>query len=231
MAVSGSFDFTLNAREVITHALKNIMNVLALTQALDADEAAAAMETLNLMLKSWQRKGPHLWSKREGTITLTNATTSYDLATAPNALNPLRILAARYRDANSNDLPMRLFTREQYFDLPIKSSSGIPTQYYFDPQIGTPTFYVWPVKATITTETIRTTYQERIDDIDDLGNSLGIPQEWLETVAYSLAARLLDPYGIEGEVANRVIMRAEQLSIEAQDWEREDTIVIMPDAR
>lgn len=224
MPLSNSYDFSLTARQVITYALRKL-NVLALTQALDADEAAAAMEELNLLLKSWQRKGPHLWKKIEGSITLTAATASYDLAAT---LNPLRILSIRYRDTSSNDLPMRLFTRQEYFDLPSKTSSGTPTQYYFDPQRGAPTLYVWPVKATVTTEAFKITYHKRTDDIDDLANDIDLQQEHLETIGYSLAARLLDSYGIEGEVANRILMRSAELGEEAMDFEREPVTCFVP---
>jgi hypothetical protein len=225
MALSGSVDFSINARELITKTLRK-MAVLGVTQALDADEAEDVRVELNLMLKGWQRKGPHLWKKTEGSIPLVNATASYDLAAT---LNPLRILAARYRDTAGRDLPMRLFTREDYFNLPVKTSSGIPTQYYFDPQRGAPTLYVWPVKATIITETVRVTYQKRIDDIDDLNNDIDIPQEHFDVVLYALAERLLDDYGIEGEAAQRIMLRSQALLGEAMDWEREDELIFQTD--
>jgi hypothetical protein len=124
---------------------------------------------------------------------------------------------------------MRLFTREDYFNLPVKTSSGIPTQYYFDPQRGAPTLYLWPVKATITTETVRVTYQKRIDDIDDLNNDIDIPQEHFDVVLYALAERLLDDYGIEGEAAQRIMLRSQALLGEAMDWEREDELIFQTD--
>lgn len=221
MALSGSTDFSINARELITKTLRKL-EVLGLTQALDADEAEDCRIELNLMLKGWQRNGPHLWKKTEGSVTLTNATVSYDLAAT---LNPLRILAARYRDTAGRDLPLRLFTREDYFRLPIKTSSGIPTQYYFDPQRGAPTLYLWSVKPTVTTETIQLTFQKRLDDIDDLSNDIDIPQEHFDVVMYALAERLLDDYGIEGEVATRIISRSQGLLGDALDWEREDEVI------
>lgn len=225
MALSGSANFNINARELITQTLRK-MAVLGVAQALDADEAETVRIELNTMLKGWQRTGPHLWKKTEGSLTLVNATASYDLALT---LNPLRVLAARYRDTAGRDLPMRQFTRDDYFDLPIKTSAGIPTQYYFDPQRGSPTLYVWPVKATITTETVRLTYQKRIDDIDDLSDDIDIPQEHFDVVMYSLAERLLDDYGIEGEAAQRIMLKAATLQQSALDWEREDDVYFTPD--
>jgi hypothetical protein len=178
------------------------------------------------MLKGWQRSGPHLWKKTEGVVTPLAATASYDLALT---LNPLRVLSVRYRDTAARDLPMRQFTRDAYFDLPVKTSAGIPTQYYFDPQRGAPTLYVWPVKATITTETLLVTYQKRIDDIDDLANDIDIPQEHFDVVLYALAERLIDDYGIEGEVAQRIMLRSQSLLQSAMDFEREDDVYFTPD--
>jgi hypothetical protein len=227
MPLSGSQNFSINARELIEQALRK-MAVLGVAQALDADEAEAVRVELNTMLKGWQRKGPHLWKKTEGSVTLVNATASYDLAAT---LNPVRIMSMRYRDTAGRDLPMRPLTRDEYFDLPLKTSTGIPAQYYFDPQRGAPTIYVWPVQATVTTETLKVTYQKRIDDIDDLSNDIDIPQEHFDVVLYALAERLLDDYGLDDAVARRISARSQALLQEAMDWEREDDTYFAPERR
>ena len=225
MPLSGSQDFNLNAREAITQTLRK-MGVLGVAQVLDADEAEECRVELNTMLKGWQRKGPHLWKTVEGTIPLLANTASYNLAAT---LNPLRIMSLRYRDASLRDLPMRLFTREEYFDLPMKSSTGIPTQYYFDAQRGAPTLYVWPLLTTVTTEVLAATFQKRMDDIDDLNDDIDIAQENFDTLIYALAARLLDDYGVEGEVAKRIIGRSQGLLEDAMGFDREEVVRFVPD--
>jgi hypothetical protein len=225
MPLSGSVDFNLNAREVITTTLRK-MGVLGLAQSLDADEAEECRVELNTMLKGWQRHGPHLWKTLEGSIPLLASTASYNLFAT---LNPLRIMSMRYRDANLRDLPMRLFTREEYFDMPLKTSTGIPTQYYFDAQRGAPTVYVWPLLVSVTTEVLTCTYQKRMDDIDDLNNDVDITQENFDTLIYAFAARLLDSYGVEGEVAKRIIQRSQALLESASGFDREDVVRFVPD--
>ena len=227
MALSGSVDFSLNAREVITKTLRK-MAVLGVAQVLDPDEAEDARIELNTMLKGWQRHGPHLWKTLEGSIPLLAATASYNLAAT---LNPLRIMSMRYRDTQARDLPMRLFTREEYFDMPLKTSTGIPTQYYFDAQRGAPTVYVWPLLVSATTEVLTCSYQKRMDDIDDLNNDIDIVQEHFDTLIYAFAARLLDDYGVEGEVASRIIQRSQSLLESAQGFDREDVVRFVPDHR
>jgi len=225
MALSGSTDFSLNAREVITATLRK-MAVLGVAQVLDPDEAEDCRIELNTMLKGWQRHGPHLWKTEEGAIPLLANTASYDLSLT---LNPLRIMSMRYRDAQARDLPMRLFTREEYFDMPLKTSTGVPTQYYFDVQRGSPTVYVWPLLTTVTTEVLTATYQKRMDDIDDLSNDIDITQENYDTLIYAFAARLLDDYGVEGEVAKRIIGRSQGLLDDAMSFDREDVVRFVPD--
>lgn len=226
MPLSGSTDFNLNARELITKTLRK-MTVLGVAQALDADEAEDCRIELNTMLKGWQRHGPHLWKTVEGTIPLLANTASYNLSAT---LNPLRIMSLRYRDAQLRDLPMRLFTREEYFDLPLKTSTGIPTQYYFDPQRGAPTLYVWPLLTTVTTEVLAATYQKRMDDIDSLNDDIDIAQENFDTLIYAFAARLLDDYGVEGEVAKRIIGRSQGLLDDSMGFDREEVVRFVPDA-
>jgi hypothetical protein len=226
LATSGTIVYTLTARDVVEYALRKI-GALDITQTADADEAAAALIELEVMLKEWAMKGPYLFTKRETFQTLTSNTASYSLSTA----KPIRILEARYRDVNGRDLPMEELTREEYIELPIKSANGIPTTFYFDPQPASWTLYTWPVLLTATTEAIRFTYQRRIEDAADLNNDLDIPQEWLSTVGYALAARLLDDYGIADVVAERVIARSEALLASARAFERDSRVMFHPSMR
>lgn len=219
MALSGSYDSNLTGRQAITFALQKC-NIVGFNAAPSAEAAEGARLTLNLMLKDWSIKGPHLWKKTEASVTMTNATASYDLS----SINALRVLDVRYRDTSSRDLPMEALERTEYFDLPDKASAGIPTTWYFDPQRTTPTLYVWPVKATITTETLRLTHQKKFDDIDSLDDDIDVPQEWLLTVGYNLASLLLDDYPVDGKEAERIIARAELLHAQAMDFDREDTL-------
>lgn len=225
MATSGSIDYTLTARDVVQYALRKI-GVLAIGATASAEDAAAALIELNLMLKQWAHEGPFLFTKRESTQTLVSATANYSLTST----RPLRIIEARFRNAASpaTDLPMQPLTRDEYFQLPVKSASGIPTTFYFDPQAATSTLYVWPVLATATTEAIAYTYQRRIEDLDSLNNDLDIPQEWLGTVGYALADRLLDDYGISDKVGDRITARAQEMLQKARDFEREEFLFMRP---
>lgn len=225
MATSASTNYSITAREVIEYALRKV-NILAKSETADADTAAAAMMELNVLLKGWQ-KYPSLWRLTEASVAPTAATASISLTAA----NPYRVLDCRYRNTSSIDLPLRELTRQEYYDLPSKTTAGTPTAWYFDPQLATNTLYLWPVLATVTTETIKFTHQRRIEDIDDLSNDLDITQEHFETVGYNLAARIADDYGRKGEHISRIIARAESLKGEMMDADRPEVIRFVPERR
>ena len=224
MATSGSIDWSLTARQVITSALQRI-NMLAEHETPSAEMAARAMREMNYMLKGWQ-KYENLWRLTEGSITLTNATASYALSPVPH-----KVISARYRNSAGTDLPMEQLTREEYYDMPVKTSAGIPTQYYVDYQRAAVTVYTWPVLATVTTETVKYTFQRKFEDIDALENDIDVKAEHLEVVDFNLAARLSDCYGRSGEHINRVIARAQILLNDALNDDREDYIQFVPDHR
>lgn len=229
MALSGSVDFSLTAREVIKFALRKC-GKLAAGQSVDADIAENARIDLNMMLKDWQ-KYDVLWLKKEGSQTLTANTASYSLST-----NPRRLYSARFRqtvNSQARDIPMINLERDEYFDLPVKDATGIPTQYYFDPQQSAGTLYVWPLLSSIsaTAETIEYTYQSRIDDIDDLSDDLDIRQEYFATVGWGLAEYFLPGSGIKGERAARIEMMSQRLQQSMIDDSRPDFLQISPNER
>ena len=222
MATSGSIDFNLTATQVIKFAFEAI-EIFDAEETPTATDSESARIALNLMLKSWQKTSNHLFRQTFGSQALSNATASYTLSPVP-----YRIIEARYRNTDGRDIPMIQMTRQEYVDLPLKSSAGIPTQYYYDVQRAATTLYVWPVQATVTTETIEYTFQRIIEDIDDLNNDLDINQEWLETIGWNLADRLMPSYGINNP---KVTQMANELLAAALDDEREDFVTMVPETR
>jgi hypothetical protein len=225
MATSGSIDVGFTARQCITFALRKL-RVIGEGEDPTADQADDAAIELNLLLKEWM-KHENLWRMTEGSITLLASTYSYALSTS--TLIPHRVISARYRDANSRDLPMRPMLREEYYNLPLKTGTGIPTQYYVDYQRANPTFYIWQGLASVTTETIQYTYQRKFEDIDNLSNDIDIRQEHFSTVAYNLATRLIPDYAVPASTASLIVALAENTLEAALDEDREDFIQLMPE--
>jgi hypothetical protein len=194
VTTSGSTDFTVTRDELIGDAL-SILGVLGVGETPSADDVNLASRRLNAMVKAWQAAGTHLWTKTEGSISLVANSQSYTMGPAGDfSVRPLKILSAR-RTVSSIDTPLTAWSRSDYFDQPNKATASYPTNFYYDPQLGTGRLYVWPVLATGNTATLAFTYARQLEDFDAAANTSDLPQEWIEALTYNLAIRLQGPFG------------------------------------
>lgn len=203
----------MNARDVITQALK-LIRVVPAGEDPTADDANDAETALNMLLKTWGANR-HLWITTYGTITLVADQVEYSVPDARRVNDMQR----RYL-TNNIDTPMIEMSRWDYDQQPNKFNASIPTMWYFNPQRDTRTVYLWPppTAATAAAYSIRYTYQRVLDDIDSLNNDNDVPQEWLETLTYNLADRLMDYHNVDFP---KITARAQALyaALAAQDQE------------
>jgi hypothetical protein len=116
---------------------------------------------------------------------------------APRAL---KIIAAR-RKTGDTEIPMGSsaynsgpMAREEYFNLPNKTSPGTPVQYYYDPKLDTGRLYFWPT-PNIVTDVVNYTFLSPLEDIDASSNNFDLPIEWHEVISANLAIRLAPSMG------------------------------------
>ena len=108
---------------------------------------------------------------------------------------PLFILAARRFLVSSNqEIPMIVYSHEEYYELPNKTSSGASTTVNYDPQLGSGIFKLWQTPSNIA-NLIKFTYGKSIEDFDSLSDYSDFPQEWLEAIVLNLATKLAYHYG------------------------------------
>lgn len=220
MATSGSTDFSLTSRQVVSTALE-VTGALQIGETASAEDAALALKHLNLMLKTWSTD-PALFIRAEGSVTLVASTASY---TASPVSLARRIVGARRRTSSIDTSLGEPMSRQEYLDTPNKSQTGMPVSFYFDPQRSTRTLYVWPVPdATIAASTtVRIDYHRVLEDSDSLDNDPDVPQEWLEAMIYGLAARLsvipgycADP-NMRAEIKDRALSLVGQLRADSEE--------------
>jgi hypothetical protein len=207
---------TLTVRDIITQALRK-SGLLGFGDEADDDDADAAKDELNVMLKSWQNKGYNLWTKTSGTLTLT---TSAAHQMTPE--RPLKILSARFK-RNGLEIPMTRMMRDEYDTLPDKTTTGTPTQFYYDRQREDARLYVWPLLSSASGETIEYTYEREIEDVSSLNDVIDVPGEWWDAVIYNLAARLQESAPRQSQ-SQLVPMRAQALLQEAGAFDREESV-------
>jgi hypothetical protein len=214
MSTSGSTNFTLNARELITRAFRQA-KIISAGENPKASESDDALKTLNLLLKTWATK-ERLWIREERAVTLIAATDSY-------AMSDARRVESVRRRTNGIDTPLNLLNRVDYDLLPNKAGSGIPVSAWFDPQRSTRRLYVWPVPtaAIAANTTLRVTVRRVIEDIDTLDDDFDMPQEWLEALSFSLAYRLGAEYGSDVLAYLKDTSESLVKDLEAQDQDME----------
>lgn len=198
MAVTGTFTVS----QIVTAAFRKA-RLVAVDEAVQASDLAHGIQALNWMLKAWQRFHGMSFAVTGGSLTLTTAA-SYTMS----PVRPIRIINARYKGTNGIEIPMVELTRDEYDIISDKTTTGIPTQFYYDRQREAAKLYVWPVLSSATTESVEYTYERELEDISGGSDTIDIPVEWHEAAVYGLAARLCDDYGKDAQV---VQMKAEML--------------------
>lgn len=211
MAVTG----TLTNEQICTRALRKI-GVVAIDETATSEEIEIAREGLFLMLKGWQNRRLDVFLKSSMSIPCTTSP-----AHTLDPVRPLEVESVRYNNG-STDLPMTRMTRQEYDDLPLKNVTGTPTQFYYDRQREIARLYVWPVPASVTSETFEITYTREIEDVL-LGDTADIPAEWYNATVYGLADQLQDDFEINPP-RTAVTMRAREMLEEALGFDREGSV-------
>lgn len=111
-------------------------------------------------------------------------------------VRPLRVIEARRKD--TSDVPIDVVSRREYYDQPNKDSSGKVNLVYYDPQLTTGLFKIWPTGGTVD-DKVELTLMLPIEDFDSSNTDPDFPQEWLEVLKYNLAWRLNFEYGISNK--------------------------------
>lgn len=209
MATTGTY----TCQEICTDALRKA-RVVAIDEAATADDLQLARRQLNRMLKSWQNDGPNIFLYAAQTVTLTTAA-SYTMS----PVRPLEILTVNYNDGSS-ETPMQRMTRQEYESLPVKTSTGTPTCFYYDRQKEAAKIYIWPVLASASGETLEVDYVREFADVE-LADDVDVPGEYYDAVVYNLADRLSDDYGVQNP---NVTSRAQMLYQQALAFDREGSV-------
>lgn len=167
------------------------------------------------------------------TITLTDPLTAnaseenYVFAFQTKIKRPEGISSLRLQLDVNTELPNVIYSNDTYFNLPVKTSPGIPNTFYYDKQLEAGIIYLWPI-PNVNTYFVNFTWQEQFDDFVTPTNTPDFPQEWLKALYLGLAYDLCGAYG---KIPDENLKRdAEQALEEAEGYDREDVTVYMQPA-
>lgn len=100
------------------------------------------------------------------------------------------LTGARFGNTPSDILMARL-NRDQYQQLPNKSFTGRPLQYWFDRQGSQPVLRLWPAPDAAAATNLAVVYRHRhVMDVGTMTQSIEVPARWLDAIIARLAAML-----------------------------------------
>ena len=179
MATSGTYNFNLDIDEVIQEATEMIGGEETLGHT-----PASARRSINLMLNEWQNKGVLLWSIQTTAVTATSVETSL-----PDEI--LDTLAVTYAvNSSATDIALERISREEYHNLPNKTTTGRPTQYAITRGVNNIALFLYPTPNT-TTGILNIECFKQLEDVTkSAGQNAQVPKRFLPALTCGLSYHL-----------------------------------------
>lgn len=134
---------------------------------------------------------------------------------------PLRVYNVQYADRiGVSELPVNPMSRDEYFDQPIKLTTGSSSNWYYDPQLGAATLYLWPAPYS-DANVVRFTSQRPFRVVANNIDSVDFPDEWHLCLAYMTAASLMDEYGLPMDRQQAIKAKADELLINCLSFDND----------
>jgi len=219
---SGVTEPTTNRDMVLRRSLR-LVGAYTSTDSPRPEQLVDAAYALNVMIRAWAIEGL-LWCREFITIPLVAGQNAYPLGPdSPVPMNrPTHVFNCNKKSDNGNEIPLLALTRTDWMVLTNKlNSAGVPVQYYYDRQTVNGILYVWPVPSTGTTGSLVLDVDRKMDFMVDTLNAFDMPDEWIETVIYQLAARIAPEYGIPLGERTKLEETAHNLFTKAADYDQD----------
>lgn len=174
MATSGSKNFELDVSDYIEEAFERCG-----VEVRTGYDLKTAKRSLNLLLADWANRGLNQWTIKQTTITCISGTADYTLDA--DTIDILSVVVRR----DNTDYGIERLSRDEYLNIPDKTSTGRPSQFFLDRQI-TPVLKVWTTPENSTDQLIFDRLV-RIDDADTFTNTMEVPFRFYPCLAAGLA--------------------------------------------
>ena len=174
MTTSSSTDCNLDVAEYIEEAFERCG-----LEAKTGYDLQTARRSMNIMLAEWANRGLNQWTIEQRTQALTANDSEYSLGT--DIIDILSVVVRR----SGTDFSMTRISRDTFINLPNKTSTSRPTQYFLDRQI-TPNLKLYPTPEN-STDVIIYDALTRMQDADTQVNTLEIPFRFIPCLTAGLA--------------------------------------------
>ena len=174
MTTSSSTNFELDVAEYVEEAFERCG-----LEVRTGYDLQTAKRSLNILLADWANRGLNQWTIEQRTQSLTSGTAEYSLGT-----DVIDILNAVIR-RGTTDFTISRISRDQYINIPVKSTTGRPSQYFLDRQI-TPNLKLWATPEN-STDTFVYDALTRMQDADTAKNTMEVPFRFFPCLTAGLA--------------------------------------------
>tara|TARA_R110001632_G_scaffold59993_1_gene145749 strand:+ start:336 stop:1004 length:669 start_codon:yes stop_codon:yes gene_type:complete len=174
MTVSGSTNFELDVADYVEEAFERCG-----LEVRTGYDLKTAKRSMNLMFADWANRGLNQWTIAQKTFTVTSGDGDYDLGTS--TIDVLSLVVRR----DGTDYALNRISRDEYLNIPTKSTTGRPTQYFVDRLIN-PVIKMWPLPDN-STDVVYYDALIRLDDADNYTNTLQVPFRFYPALAAGLA--------------------------------------------
>ena len=216
MATSNSKNFEPDVVEFIEEAFERCG--LELRTGYDLK---TAQRSLNLLLAEWANRGLNQWTIAQKSLAMVQDTVTYTIDTTDSTAT-IDVLDAYIRQTVSGstvDLPLTRISRSEYANVPDKSSTGKPNQYFVDKGLS-PSITVYPAPDKSSEYTVYLNVLSRMDDADAATNTLEMPFRFYPCLAAGLAYYLSLKRAPERTGLLKQLYEEEFLRAMSQDEER-----------
>jgi hypothetical protein len=174
MTVSGSTNFELDVADYIEEAFERCG-----LEVRTGYDLKTAKRSMNLLFADWANRGLNQWTIEQRSFTVVSNDGDYTLGA--DVIDILSLVVRR----SGTDYAISRISRDEYLNIPTKTTQGRPTQYFVDRQI-TPVLKIWPLPDN-STDTILYDALTRVDDAGNYTNTIGIPFRFYPALAAGLA--------------------------------------------
>ena len=174
MATSSSVNFELDVAEYIEEAFERCG-----LEVRTGYDLRTARRSMNILFADWANRGLNQWTIEQRTQALVSGTANYDLDA-----DLVDVLNAVIRRGNT-DFSLSRISRDAYINIPTKSTTGRPSQYFLDRQI-TPKLKLWATPEN-STDVFVYDALTRIQDADTAKDTVDIPFRFYPCLTAGLA--------------------------------------------
>ncbi len=146
---------------------------------------------------------------------------------------PLRIANPRWKQSNTYERPLDLWSRSQYMEMPNKETDADgPNSLYYDPQLTNGKLFIWPRCGNVDGQILFDAQMPTEIMIARSDEPL-VADEWYNAVAYNLAATLAPEYPYEVSERKWIMIeqKADALFTKLKRWDEEVTSLFLSPKR